>query len=342
MSVTIKDIAKAAGVSRGTVDRVLHNRAGVSPDAVKRVREIADAMGFVPNRAGKILAARKQPLKFGCLLPDVGNPFFLDVISGFRKAEAELADYGVSVDICHVRGFDSAAHKKMLEKMASAGYSGICCATVDLPEIQLAIHSLIEEGIPVIAVNTDIPDSGRLCYVGPDYFNAGLTSAAMVALTAEKDLHILVVTGSFHIRGHNDRIRGFFRGLSDHKASYSVIQTIESSDDDEKAYEMTKQILRENEEINCIFIAAAGVEGVCRAVQELGKNSVTIAAFDETEETVKYLKAGLIDFTISQEPELQGYTAVTTLFSYLMSGGIKKPEDFITGTIIKVPENLGR
>jgi LacI family transcriptional regulator len=164
----------------------------------------------------------------------------------------------------------------------------------------------------------------------------------MVALTAEKDLHILVVTGSFHIRGHNDRIRGFFRGLSDHKASYSVIQTIESSDDDEKAYEMTKQILRENEEINCIFIAAAGVEGVCRAVQELGKNSVTIAAFDETEETVKYLKAGLIDFTISQEPELQGYTAVTTLFSYLMSGGIKKPEDFITGTIIKVPENLGR
>ena len=83
MSVTIKDIALKAGVSRGTVDRVLHNRAGVNPEVAEKIRKLADEMGFVPNKAGKILAARKQPIKFACLLPARAKPFFEDVIKGF-------------------------------------------------------------------------------------------------------------------------------------------------------------------------------------------------------------------------------------------------------------------
>ena len=76
MAVTIKDIAAKAGVSRGTVDRALHNRKDVNPEVAKRIRRIVDAMGYIPNRAGKALAARKQPIRFGCLLPDKSNPFY--------------------------------------------------------------------------------------------------------------------------------------------------------------------------------------------------------------------------------------------------------------------------
>ena len=95
MAVTIKDIAARAGVSRGTVDRVLHNRPGVKPQVQEHVRRIADEMGFLPNRAGKILAARKQPLKIGCFLPGIGNAFFEEVLAGYDAAAAEYAHYGV-------------------------------------------------------------------------------------------------------------------------------------------------------------------------------------------------------------------------------------------------------
>ena len=124
MSVTIKDIARECGVSRGTVDRVLHNRAGVNAKVAEKVHRTADKMGFVPNKAGKILAARKQPIVFGCLLPDIGNAFFDGIIAGFRQAESELADFGVSVYIEHVKGFDIATHITAIKKLQKRKFSG--------------------------------------------------------------------------------------------------------------------------------------------------------------------------------------------------------------------------
>ena len=123
MAVTIKDIAAKAGVSRGIVDRVLHNRKDVKSEVAKRILLIADKLGYIPNRAGKALAARKQPIRFGCLLPDRDNPFFNDVIKGFRRAEAELKDYGVSVELIHIRGFDTQTHITAIKKATKKGKS---------------------------------------------------------------------------------------------------------------------------------------------------------------------------------------------------------------------------
>ena len=82
MAVTIKNIAKIANVSRGTVDRVLNNRDGVNHEAELRIRKIASDMEYKPNRAGKALAARKKLIKIGCLLPSVDNPFLIMSLSG--------------------------------------------------------------------------------------------------------------------------------------------------------------------------------------------------------------------------------------------------------------------
>ena len=133
MAVTIKEIAAAAGVSRGTVDRVLHNRKDVKPEVAEKIRALADSLGYVPNKAGKILAARRQFIRLGCMLPDVDNPFFEKVIQGFRRAEAELQDYGVTVEILHLRGFDEAAHLSALRSLRSAAYNGLCLTTLDVP-----------------------------------------------------------------------------------------------------------------------------------------------------------------------------------------------------------------
>lgn len=345
MSVTIKDIAAAAGVSRGTVDRVLHKRPGVNSEVAQRVRRIADELGFVPNMAGKILAARKQPIKFGCLLPDVGNPFFDSIITGFHRAEQELSDFGVSLYIEHIKGFDTSTHIHTIKRLASMNLSGLCIATMDIPEIQYTVQNLIEKGLPVISINTDIPDTERLCYVGPDYTNGGNTAAGMLSLLAKNELKILIVTGSFHIRGHNERIQGFIKGLTERKSRYTVLSTFESLDDDKYAYKATMAALEKYSETNCIFITAAGVEGVCKAVNRWcdrpeKKEKPYILSFDDIPATKRLVKDGFIDFTICQEPDQQGYMAISTLFSYLMDEKKHKPKDYITSTIIKIKENI--
>ena len=267
MAVTIKDIAAKAGVSRGTVDRALHNRKDVNPEVAKRIRRIVDAMGYIPNRAGKALAARKQPIRFGCLLPDKDNPFFTDVIKGFRRAEAELKDYGVSIELIHIHGFDVQTHIAAIKKAAKKRYKGMCITTLDLPEVQREVFALTQGGTPVVSVNTDIPDSGRICYVGTDYKKAGYTAAGMLSLITKEKQKLLIVSGSFHIRGHSDRIKGFCTGLAEHGIAYEIIKTVEAFDSNEDSYILTHTILSKHPEITGVFVVAGGVPGVYRAIK---------------------------------------------------------------------------
>ena len=341
MAVTIRQIAAVAGVSRGTVDRVLHDRPGVRPEIAEHVREIAQKLGFEPNRAGKMLAGRKQPIKIGCFLPSVNNAFFDDVIAGFRRAEAEFSDFGVSVQLREVEGYDAETHLRAVRELAEDGCSALCVSTVDTQRMRAYIDSLADAGIPVVTVNNDLTGTRRLCYVGADYRKGGRTAAGLLSLMARKPLNLLIVTGSLNIKGHKDRIRGFSQTLREKGVSYRLVDLFESFDSDAHAYAMTMKILREHPEINCIYIAAAGVAGVCRAVVELDRQKdLHIFSHDEIAVTLRMIRDGVIDFSIGQEPEMQGYRAIQLLFEYFMNDRRVRPENFITGTVIRIKENL--
>ncbi len=155
MAVTIKDIAQAAGVSRGTVDRVLNGRGKVRPQVAEKVRRLASEMNYLPNRAGRELAAIKRSLRIGFLLPGVDNGFFEDILRGAQAAERNLSDFGVSLLIRQVKGYDPETHAEALRELGAEGLSGLCVTTVDVPETRRAVEELREKGIPLIATNTE-------------------------------------------------------------------------------------------------------------------------------------------------------------------------------------------
>ena len=97
MKITVKDIAQAAGVSRGTVDRVLHGRQGVSAQARERVLAALDANDFKPNSVAKALATQRSPKTVHVVVAPTFNPFVDEILEGIRQAEREYADYGLSV-----------------------------------------------------------------------------------------------------------------------------------------------------------------------------------------------------------------------------------------------------
>ena len=130
MAVTIKDIAAAAGVSRGTVDRALHGRGDVSAEVRERVLRIAEELSYRPNRAALGLAALKKAVRVGLLLPSEGNPFFDEVIRGARAAQESLSDFGAAVVLESVRGYEPKEHLRALRALAGKGVGGICAATV--------------------------------------------------------------------------------------------------------------------------------------------------------------------------------------------------------------------
>lgn len=347
MAITIKEIAERAGVSRGTVDRVLHNRGGVKPEIEARIRQIAEQHSFKMNKAGRILAVRKQPITIGCLMPGVGNLFFDDVIRGYTAAQEELEDYGVSLKIKNIRGFSPEDHMKAIQELLDEGCKALCLSTLDVPEVCAFIDGIISRGIPVIAVNTDIPDTNRICYIGSDYYKGGKTAAQLLSKLLgkrEMPLKIAVFTGSLNIKGHNERITGFVDGLSVYHVKHSIINVIEGFDNDEYVFLPALALFEQHPEINCIYIAASCVAGVCTALKQsamyLQAERIRIVVFDDLPETKKLIREGLIDFTICQSPYQQGYQAIHALFNYILDNHDIPEKNIFMNTIIKIAENL--
>ena len=337
--VTSGKIAELAGVSRGTVDRALHNRGGVNPEVEKKIKQLADQLGYKPDRAGKALSSRKNPPKIGVLLNSVGNTFFDEVKRGIAAAEKELADFRLEIFLKEVKGYQPEDQLGALDEFASLGVKGIVIMPVNDLRVADKINALSDRGIRFVTVNTDIDATERIAYVGCDYVKSGQTAAGLAELILPGQTNLLIVTGSIKNLGHNKRIYGFGRALKDRLSDIRVTDIVENQDDEELAYRITAQKLREHPEVNMIYMVSAGVNGVVRAVSERSKK-IHILCFDSTPQIVSLLKERKITATICQEPYEQGYRAVQILFDAVVNGVLPVSEFQYTDCQIKIRQNI--
>lgn len=335
---TIKEIADLAGVSRGTVDRVLNNRGAVNPKTAEKIMEIVRALDYRPNRAGLALAAQKKKYKIGVVLFSENNPFFDEVMEGVRCKAAELQDYGVTTITVRVE-FDVDAQLKAIDQLLMEGIHGLMLAPYNHIQIRQKIDELVEQQIPVVTVNTDIEGSRRMAYVGSDHVQGGRTAAGLFALMTEGDVNLGIITGSSNVLNHTGRVLGLQQTLQTFYPRIRIAKLVENHDDEFESYSLTRKLLEEHPDINALFFAAAGVHGGCRAILDLGRNPKVIT-FDEVPTTLEMLKKGVISATISQQPYRQGAKSLDILFEYLTSGVLPQEEMNIVELSIKIRENI--
>lgn len=334
MAATIRDIAQTLGVSRGTVDRALHDRGGIAPEVREEVLRKAEELGYKANRAGLLLASRKKPRRIGVFLPSEGNPFFDEVIRGMKAAEAEYRDLGFSLVLTSARGFFAQEHVARISELVSAGVDALVVTTMEDEDV---LAALAAAAVPVIAVNSDISFPGRLCYVGPDYYEKGAIDAGLLSLASDRERHILILTGSGRMKGHSEVVTGFLETLEKRKAKYSLTAVCNGEDDDEVSFNAVREALSVHPETDTLFISTAGAAGAVRAAEGLG---LLIFASDDVPQVKKLVLEGKIAWTVSQEPYVQGYQAIRKICEHLIS-----PEaecsSLLTSHIVKLRENIG-
>lgn len=336
---TIKEIAELAGVSRGTVDRVLNNRGSVNSQTAQKILDIARALDYKPNRAGIVLAAQKKNLKIGVLLFDTGNPFFEDVISGVQAKAEELAGYNVSIVLLR-SGFDAAAQLKAMEHLEAMEVNGIVLSPYNDDLIRRKINDLNSQGIPVITTNTDIENSQRLAYVGCNFYRSGETAAGLMHRMAAGTVYAGIITGSSKVLCHTDRIAGFLGRIQTAYPNIHVVQTVENSDDEFESYDLTAGLLKEHPEINALYFTAGGVYGGCRAVLAAKRSNMTIITYDKVSTTRELVLGGVISATICQQPAVQGTLPLELMFTYLATGELPEKEYYYTAVDIRIQENI--
>lgn len=340
---TIKEIAKLAGVSRGTVDRVLNKRGSVNPETAAKVQKIAKAVNYSPNLAGKTLAVRKKQLKFGYILfaSTASNPFFLDVVRGIESRTAELQEYGVSVEVRYATIDNPDLQVSLIDELLAEGIDGLVIAPINHPTVIERLKKLTQTGFPVVTANSDIPSCGRIAYVGSDYYKSGQTAAGLMDLVCHEPTNVGIIMGSPWVHCHSERVAGFTKQVQDHYPKLTVVGTIVNNDDDLESYAVTRKLLKAHPNLGALFLAAAGVQGACRAVEDLGRrDSVKIISYDTPASTCQLVREGAILATIAQQPFTQGAKPLDILLDYV---GMDIPPDkeyHYTKIEIKIKENL--
>lgn len=336
MPITEQEIANIAGVSRGTVDRALKNRPGVSLQTKEKILKIAEEHNYKPNLIGKALVYSNRTIPVEIILNSVGNSFFDEIKRGICDAQKDYSNYGISVNIKEFKGYD--AHDFIDEiSLLPKSTKALILSAVEDKRIKNKVNELVENGTEVITLSSDLTNSKRLSYAGCDYYKSGETAGRLIGLISSGKAKLCIVTGNMQHVGHRQRVEGIKNVISEYE-DISISDIVENNDDDDKAYLSIKNVLSEKTEIDFICITAGGVAGTLKAIKE-SKRKIKVTSFDETETTKKAMQNGEILATICQQPYEQGYNAVKSIFEAVVAK-TDVPEYQYSQLYIKVDKSL--
>lgn len=342
MAVTLKQIAEMAGVSRGTVDRVLHNRGRVNAEVAAHVRKIAEELGYRPNRIGRALALANKELRIGVVVQSAETPFMQMVLAGVERSAETLREMGAEVIVCRLESVDVEQEIACINHLLQSGIHGLALLPTDDPRLRDKINEIVKDRlIPVVTFNSDILETERMCFVGLDNYRSAQTAAGLMALALRQGGKVLPLTGHLTNQAHKQRVGGFVETVRREYPQMELLPLQPCFDMDDFAYELTMHTLQEHPDLSGIFVAANGQSGVCRAMEASGKkNQVCIITYDLTPQNQRHLLAGNIDIVIDQNAFTQGYQPSIILHDYLFLSKLPEREFWYTDILIKTRYNL--
>ena len=313
--LTLRDIARQAGVSLATVDRVLHNRPGVRPDTVRRVKEAVERNAFQPHVAAAELA-RGRARRFVFVMPSGPNLFMQEIEAYLGEMSGWLLARRLVVDVVATDVFDAATLAAKLESLVG-NFDGMAVVALDHPSVRAALNDLVDGGTKVVTLVSDVPSSRRHHYVGIDNIAAGRTAGALIGrLVGPKPGKIAVVAGSLGLRDHAERLFGFNQVMASEFAQLNVLPVLEGRDEDGRSECLTMKLLGDHSDIVDLYNAGAGTPGVANALIDAGRASeITFVGHDVTVMTRKLLLQGVMDAVISQNPGHEARAAVRVLLA---------------------------
>ena len=312
--MTIKEIARSANVSIGTVDRVIHGRGRVSKDTATLIRKLISESGYKANIFGKHLSLAKV-YTFGVLMPRLYQDSRYWEISarGIEQAQSELKSYNVKIKYFFYDRYSETSIKQEIEKIEDGGIDGLLIAPVLHKPIKHFLES-ISGKIPYALFNANIPDMKAISYIGQDSFQSGVLSAKLMKMmVSEKGfLAVMVtVTNDYHIIERVDGFYSFFENNDDYNLKSYIIDPCTR----DLFYGTMKKIIKEEKDLKGVFVANASTHYAAEYIKEFcGNKKIYVVGYDPTEENIKFLKEGFIDFLISQKAEMQGYKGIYALY----------------------------
>ena len=242
MKVTVSAIAQSCGLSTATVDRALNNRPGISAANRQRVMEAAQRLGYLPMAGSVTLPSRPVALEF--FIPIRQNAFMAELARNIGEYCSRLP----LVASCKIHDLEdiSPASLQAAADRLPLDVKGVGVVAVDHPRTRSTLQEMVEAGIRIVTIASDVPTTPRSAYVGLDNRVAGRTAALLMGrLLRGLAGNLAIVTGSRSYRGHEEREMGFRSVLGDDYPQLLVANAVDINEDAEASYAETPETLEE-------------------------------------------------------------------------------------------------
>lgn len=339
MKPTVHDIAREAGVSLATVDRVLNGRSGVRDATIAKVRGAVERLGYVRDSYAANLARQRQ-YRFAFVLPGGQSQFVSTLRAALTEAySSQIADR-VVLDIVDVPQSDPHAIVRALYELDAAGLDGVAMMVPETPQVRDAVARLKAAGLAVVALVSDLPNSQRDYFVGINSIAAGRTSAQILGGFATRPGEILCVTNSMRSRDSIERRLGFDAVIARHFPALKVLPSVESFDEPARMHAAASQVLASRPNLVGIYSMGSHNLALLDALRDSGRlDDLTVVAHDLTPVTRQALLADEITAVIVQNVGHLVRSALRVLRSLCDEMPIFEPQERIRIEVV-LRENL--
>ncbi len=325
--IRIKDIAEKAGVSTGTVDRVLHERGNVSSEAKVKVLKVMEELGYERNIIASTLAYNRV-YRIGTLLPDIkSDPYWEQPFSGIERALKTVHHYGVSLEPHFFGLFDPQSFLHAAEKVLDNPPDAILFAPVFLKESYSLLKACHEKGIQIAMINTYVDNAGTLSYIGQDSYQSGFLAARLLHFglnDGETAMLLNLEIGSHNAQHLIDKEKGFRDYFGQFPEQHIEIakRDFEDFEDKKRLKGFLTDLLIAHSKLNGIFFTNSRAYKAVECLPLDVVQKIKIVGFDLIDQNIRHLRQNNIDFLINQNPVQQGYMGIITLVNFLV---FKKP-----------------
>lgn len=317
--VSLKMIADMLGTSECTVSKALHNKPKVSAAMRQKVLELAERLNYRPNIIARSMVG--SPLKAAVIYPEVWPSYYENIIRGVFERAHELQDFRVEVHPLHYKDFsDCNGCIRAIKRADVEQYDAVILMTgTFLPEDREPLSDCLRRiSCPVLLLGGGmIPDVSVLCHVRQNSFLCGQVAANLAVQLMQGSGSPAVIIGSRELEDHEMKSAGFVRFLQ--HSGISCAGVGESFDEYEGAYRAADELFRKTPDISLLYVGTENIAGILALLEDrklAGK--VKVIATGESLPVREALKTGKVHFTLDENLNQQGRTAMDKLFQRLL------------------------
>jgi LacI family transcriptional regulator len=337
----INDVARAAGMSVSTVNRVLHEPDKVREETIKAVLDAAEAVGFygVASIKGSLRTSRPK-IRIGMLLLPTKRTFYKDLATVFEIAAKAVTGHQVILRLEH---YDDLSAQSVVDGIMRLAASSDVLAIIapEHPLVSATLEQLAERGIKSFAIITQLTARCGVGYVGLDMWKVGRMAGWAFDNICKRPGKIATLIGNHRYRCQETNESGFRSYFREHSSGFELLEARLTFESSSISHEVTEELLQQHPDIVGLYVSGGGLSGAIAALRESGRGKdIVSVGYELTDYTRAALIDGTLNFLITHPLQTVANEAIAAMIRAFDGGADFQPQAINLPFEIYTSENL--